>query len=133
MKDLKNIKQTGFSMVKFATTSLLGTGLDFLSFTLLFRYILPVFWAELCSAFIGMVVNFFMQKKFVFTLNRKASTAFLLSVAFSFVFMFAGAFVMKGLSQTEFFADFLIGAKILVMGGKFLLNYFSKRWVFEKR
>lgn len=120
-------------MVKFGTTSLLGTGLDFLSFTLIFRHALPVFWAELCSAFIGMVVNFFMQKKFVFNLNRKASTAFLLSVAFSFVFMFAGAFVMKALSQTTFFADFLIGAKILVMGGKFLLNYFSKRWVFEKR
>jgi hypothetical protein len=74
-----------------------------------------------------------MQKKFVFSLNRKASTAFFLSIGFSFVFMFIGAFAMKSLSQTALFADFLSGAKILVMGGKFLLNYFSKRWVFEKR
>ncbi|GAB5539548.1 MAG: hypothetical protein Salg2KO_16510 [Salibacteraceae bacterium] len=133
MKNQKPFKQLSISMLKFGTSSLLGTGMDFLSFTFIFRFFMPIFWAELCSAFIGMVVNFFMQKRFVFDLNRRVSTAFLLSISFSFVFMFAGAFAMESLAKTDMFGEFLIGAKLLVMGAKFLLNYFSKRWVFEKR
>lgn len=93
---------------------------------------MPLFWAEICAAFIGMVINFFMQKRFVFTLNRKPTNAFLLSVAFSLAFMYLGAIGIKTLSEIEFFAQHLLIAKVIVMGSKFVLNYFSKRWVFEK-
>ncbi len=119
-------------MTKFGTSSLLGTAADFLSFSFVFRFFIPLFWAEICAAFIGMVINFFMQKRFVFTLNRKPTNAFLLSVAFSLAFMYLGAIGIKTLSEFEFFAQHLLIAKVIVMGSKFVLNYFSKRWVFEK-
>lgn len=119
-------------MVKFALTSLLGTICDFLSFTFLFTKILPVFWSEICAALVGMAINFFMQKKFVFRLNRNIHTAFLLSIFFSFVFMFSFAFILHTLTKTEYFAQNLILAKVLVMGVKFMLNYFTKHWIFEK-
>lgn len=119
-------------MTKFGTSSLLGTAADFLSFSFVFRFLTPLFWAEICAAFIGMVINFFMQKRFVFTLNRKPTNAFLLSVAFSLAFMYLGALGIKTLGDIEFFAEHLLLAKLIVMGSKFVLNFFSKRWVFEK-
>lgn len=131
-KTIAELKVLMLSMGKFATTSLLGTGLDFLTFTFIFRLIMPLFWAEIAAAFIGMIVNFFMQKRFVFQLNRKAETAFILSVAVSFVLMFAGAFAITNLVKIEFFAMYPLVAKITVMGAKFVFNFFSKRWIFEK-
>lgn len=131
-KSLNELKQLGFSMTKFGLTSLLGTGLDFLTFTFLFRLILPLFWAEIAAAFIGMIVNFFMQKRFVFQLNRKAETAFFLSIIVSFVLMFAGAFILTWLVTFEPFLSLPLAAKVTVMGVKFIFNYVSKRWIFEK-
>ncbi|NJM91414.1 MAG: hypothetical protein HC861_00910 [Rhodospirillaceae bacterium] len=37
------------------------------------------------------------------------------------------------LASVKFFGENILAAKVLVMGCKFGLNYFSKRWVFEKR
>jgi putative flippase GtrA len=131
-KSPSEAKELGLSMSKFAATSLLGTGLDFLSFTFIFRLILPLFWAEIGAALIGMIVNFFMQKKFVFQLNRKVQAAFILSIAVSFILMFAGAFALTSLVKIEPFTTFPLIAKVTVMGMKFVFNFFSKRWIFEK-
>ncbi len=119
-------------MTKFATSSLVGTAADFLSFTFIFRQFLPLFWVEICASLVGMIINFFMQKRFVFTLNRKPSSAFVLSILFSFCFMYLGALGISYLGKIQFFAEQLILAKVLIMGSKFVLNYFTKRWVFEK-
>ena len=131
-KSRNEVKNLSLSMSKFAATSLLGTGLDFLSFTFIFRLILPLFWAEIGAALIGMIVNFFMQKKFVFQLNRKVQAAFILSIAVSFLLMFAGAFALTSLVKLAPFAAYPLLAKITVMGLKFVFNFFSKRWIFEK-
>lgn len=131
-KSKNEVKQLGLSMSKFAATSLLGTSLDFLSFTFIFRLLLPLFWAEIGAALIGMIVNFYMQKRFVFQLNRKVQTAFILSIAVSFILMFAGAFALTAFVSFEPFASFPLIAKVCVMGMKFVFNYFSKKWIFEK-
>lgn len=123
----------GVSMGKFGLSSALGTLADFLSFTFIFLKIFPLFYAELCAAFIGMVFNFFMQKRFVFQLQRTAHSAFFLSILFSIVVMMVGAYLLTLLATIPFFAANIIMAKVLIMGFKFGLNYFSKRWVFEKK
>lgn len=120
------------SVFKFGMVSGLATICDFALFTFVFSKILPVFWAEIISAFIGMVINFYMQKRFVFSLKRKASQAFLMSLGTSIIIMFVGAFTLKALTQISIFAQYLVLAKILVMGGKFILNFHTKKWVFEK-
>lgn len=119
------------SIIKFGLVSGLATICDFALFTFVLTKVLPVFWAELGAAFVGMIINFFMQKRFVFMLNRKAYQAFFLSITTSVLLMVLGAFAMKGLTEIAFFATHLVIAKILIMGSKFLVNYFTKRWVFE--
>lgn len=120
------------SMLRFALGSTAGTLMDFLLFRFVLVQFVPVFYAELGAAFSGMVVNFYMHKRFVFQMNRKVSSAFLLSVAFSFVAMFIGAWSLSELAQFSFWAQHLTLAKLMVMGCKFGFNYFTKRWVFER-
>jgi len=99
---------------------------------LVFRYLFEVFTADLCAAFIGMLVNFYLQKKFVFDLKRKQSAALLLSIGSSVVVMLLGAALLSYLSDLELFTGLLVIAKLISMGFKFVLNFITKRWVFEK-
>lgn len=120
------------AMFRFGLTSALATVVDFLLFSFLFIDLMLIFYAEISAAFCGMVINFFMQKRFVFDLQRKAYAAFFLSLGFSFVVMFLGAFLIQFLTD-NWFAEMIIAAKLIVIGFKFALNFFSKRWVFERK
>lgn len=121
------------SMGKFGLTSALASVIDLCVFMFVTEPNLPLFHAEVVAAFCGMVVNFFMHKKFVFQLQRKAYVAFILSITFSVVVLLLGGLLMQQLGNIGFFATYIVLAKLLVMGSKFSLNYFSKRWVFERR
>ncbi len=124
-------------MIRFGLSSglasLVDLGVFFVVQTVL--GLLDAFYAEILSASCGMVVNFFMQKRFVFDLQRKAYVAFFLSIAFSIAIMYLGALTLDQVRLHPYFADpdKIIIAKIPVMGFKFVLNYFSKRWVFERK
>lgn len=120
-------------MGKFGLSSALGTLVDFLLFSFVFLELFPLFYAEICAALCGMIVNYFMHKHFVFQMQRKAYAAFALSIVFSFVVMILGAWLLTLLAAIPFLAANILIAKVVVMGCKFALNYFSKRWVFEKR
>ncbi len=80
-----------------------------------------------------MIINFFLQKKFVFELKRKAINAFILSVVSSVIVMSIGALVITQLTKIEYLALHISIAKILVIGMKFGMNFFIKQWVFEKK
>lgn len=114
-------------------SSAVATAVDILLFTFVFTTFLPVFESELISGFIGMCINFVLQKKYVFDLQRKQINAFVLSIAFSFVALFLGGFLIKYLVEVPIFAQYLIIPKLIVIGFKFFFNYFTKRWVFEKK
>ncbi len=118
---------------KFGLTSGLATAVDFLLFRFVFYAIMPLFYAEILASFIGMIINFFLQKKFVFELKRKATTAFILSILTSVAVMTLGAFTIVQLNKIEYLAAHISIAKILVIGMKFGLNFLIKTWVFEKR
>ena len=49
--------------------------------------------------------------------------------------MYLGALSIEALEQIPFFdhKDRIILAKVPVMAAKFIVNYFSKRWVFERK
>jgi putative flippase GtrA len=126
-------KETFLSMWRFGITSGLATGIDFILFSFVFVNYMNVFSAELLAGGIGMLINFFLQKKYVFKLQRNVYQALALSIGFSLIGLFLGAFLIKGLATISFFAAHLMLAKVLVIGSKFLFNYFTKRWVFEKR
>jgi putative flippase GtrA len=123
----------GNSFFRFGITSSIATAVDFALFRFLFiRYLSP-FYSELCSAFIGMVINFFMQKQFVFVRKRKVHYAFFLSILFSFAVMYLGALFIKLLYTDPFLAKHPGITKLIIIGSKFVVNFLSKKWVFEKR
>ena len=118
---------------KFILASGVATAVDFLLFRFVFYLIMPVFSAELLSSFIGMCINFVLQKKFVFELKRKAAVAFALSIGSSIVVMLIGAFVITQLVKFPYLAAHISIAKVIVIGLKFGMNFFIKQWVFENR
>lgn len=127
------MKELFKKMLKYAGVSYVGTVVDFLLFRFAFFYWFPLFYAELFASFIGMIINFFLQKKYVFTPSRNAYFAFGLSILSSFIVMSLGAFLITQLIKLPLFESFITLAKIGVIGIKFLLNFFTKRWIFEKR
>lgn len=114
-------------------SSAIATAIDILLFTLVFTQFLPVLESELISGFIGMVINFILQKKYVFDLQRNQIVAFMLSIALSFLALFLGGLLIDFLVGFELLAAYLIIPKLMVMAAKFFFNYFTKRWIFEKK
>ena len=83
---------------------------------------------------VAMIVNFLMQKRFIFENNRKTGHAFMLSVLFSVIgWMLSQLLFNILIHYTAFFKTYDILAKILVTGSIFLYNFYTKRFSFEKR
>ncbi|MDD3344464.1 MAG: GtrA family protein [Sulfurospirillaceae bacterium] len=119
-------------IVKFFTTSLLATGVDFCLYTILLLFATPVI-SHFISATCGMIVNFILQKKFVFTLNRALKVSFILSLCFSVGGIFLGAGIIYGLTQWSFFLTYPLIAKIVAIGVVFFYNYQTKKIAFGDR
>lgn len=119
-------------ILKFGSASVIATLVDICLFRFVFFGKFELFYAELAAAFCGMLVNFFLQKKYVFKLERNALVAFLLSLGTSLVVMTLGATLMTKLVNIPLFAQYIMLPKLIVVGLKFVFNFFTKKWVFEK-
>lgn len=132
--------------IKFAMVSLVATGFDFLLYGLFVLIIFPadgtpttreeMIAITLCGAFCGMLINFFLQKRFVFDLKRKVSTAFILAICVSLGGIALNAGIVAWLSNFAWFlsSDFhKLLPKIIATGTVFLYNFYLKRLVFEGR
>ena len=119
-------------IIKFFSFSSVATLVDFCLFTFVFSKITTPFYAEIMASSIGIIVNFLFQYFLVFDTKRKATSAFALSFTVSITTMTLGSLLMIQLVLFEFFETYLFAAKIVVMGSKAGLNYFGKKWVFEK-
>lgn len=133
METKARLKSFSLSLAKFATSSVLATVVDFVLFLFVLSPVLKPFWAEFFSGFVGMVINFFLQKRFVFTLRRNAYAAFGLSILFSLIALLLGSYLMQFLVSFDFFKEYLVIAKVMVVASKFFFNYFTKKRIFEKR
>jgi len=112
---------------------LVATVVDVLLFTYVFTKFLTVFQSEILAGFIGMCINFILQKRYVFKLKRNQYIAFGMSIGLSIVALFLGGFLIDALVEVPLFATYLILPKLIVISFKFFFNYFTKRWVFEKK
>jgi len=129
------IKNFFIPKLKFAITSSIATAVDYgiyISLTTLLMTSEST--SHAISYTIGMIINFFLQKRFIFYLNRKLYQAFFLSVAFSLI----GWIISQGLfnlfiSYTDFFSNHDIIAKIIVTFVIFFYNFYTKRFSFEKK
>ncbi len=119
--------------LKFATSSSIGTALDYLIFIVLFNFIgTSSIYSHAISYSLGAITNFFLHKKFVFTLKRKVLRAFFLSISFSIFGLFLSSLILWVLLTLTHLNEWTLLAKIITSSLIFLFNYYSKQYSFEK-
>lgn len=115
------------------SASLIATAVDYSIYGILSWQGLSPVMAHIPSFSVGMVTNFLLQKRYVFTLQRKTSTAFLMAVLVSIGGLFLSTVLIAGLIRLDFFHEYHFLAKVLASGLVFFYNFYLKRYVFEKR
>ena len=137
MKKLLTLK-FGKSVFKFGLGSVVATLVDLLLFVFVFSPILSPFYAYLAAAAIGISVNFLIQKLFIFEMKKSVYSTFFLSVSASIITTFIGAFLIEEFVEWSILTENLeethvkTAAYILVTGIRFFLNFFSKKYIFER-
>ncbi len=118
--------------VKFASTSLVATVLDYTIYLTLVYSGFNKVYSNIISASCGFIVNFFLQKKFIFTLRRKAQVTFLISMSFSAMGIGISTLLIYLFNKNTFLDHHQYLTKLLVMGIMFFYNFYTKRLAFEK-
>lgn len=130
---LLKLKKLFLLKVRFAMTSSVATLIDYgLYLGLVYTVLTPVP-SNIISASCGMIVNFFLQKKFVFDLQRKVYHAFFMAIAVSLGGIALGTTIIWGLNHWPFFQVHQYVTKLCATGLVFFYNFYLKRFVFEKR
>ncbi|MCB9275643.1 MAG: GtrA family protein [Lewinellaceae bacterium] len=119
--------------LRFAMTGAIATSVDYVVYLLLVnRFFSPVV-SNIISYSSGMVVNFMLQKRFVFQLQGSVRRAFLLSVLVSLGGMAISTGIIYGLNTMAFFARYQFITKLCATGTVFFYNFYFKRYVFERK
>ena len=80
-----------------------------------------------------MLLNFTLQKFFIFESRRSTSDSFLMSVAVSVGGLGLSTLFVWGLGFVPFLATHELPKLMLVSGMLFFYNFFLKRFAFERR
>lgn len=119
-------------ILKFFATSAVATGVDFLLYSTLITYISPAP-ANFCSASAGLVVNFLLQRTYVFNARNSLQKSFVLSVVFSLFGLVLGTGIIFFLTRYTLLSSYPIVAKILTTGVIFFYNYITKKIAFAHK
>ncbi len=130
---LQKIKSLIQLKLKFAGSSSLATIIDYCLYQILIYKNFAPASANIASSGTGMIINFFLQKKYVFKLNRKVRFAFAISLASSLGGLAFSTTIIHNLSKIVFFSENQFITKAIVTGCIFFYNFYMKRFAFEKR
>ena len=119
--------------LKFAASSALATIVDYFLYLLLESSVFSPVISNLISASVGMIINFAIQKRYIFTLKRKVATVFLISVLVSLGGIGLSTLFIYLLNKIAFFNEYQFVTKAIVIGIIFNSNFYFKRFAFEKR
>jgi putative flippase GtrA len=121
--------------LKFAVTSSVATLVDYgIYLTLTLSFLVNESVSHAISYSIGMIINFLLQRKFIFESKRRTSTIFAMSVMFSLIgwVLSQGIFNLL-IYMVPFFGKYDILAKVVTTGTIFLYNFYTKRFSFERK
>ncbi len=119
--------------MKFAMTSGLATAVDYSVYIGLVHYFFSPVVSNVISYSCGMVINFLLQKKFVFSLQRSVSQAFMLSLLVSLGGLLLSTGIIYLLNKIIMLTNYQFIIKLIATGIVFFYNFYFKRFVFEKR
>ncbi|NUO00149.1 MAG: GtrA family protein [Saprospiraceae bacterium] len=118
---------------KYAAAGAVATGVDYTVYLLLVNKVLAPVPSNVVAYSAGMIVNFFLQKRFVFQLRRSVGKAFFFAALVSLGGMFLSSVIIYGLSLQPFFNHHQAVTKLIATGLVFFYNFYLKRYVFEGR
>ncbi|MFT5999430.1 MAG: putative flippase GtrA [Neolewinella sp.] len=119
--------------VPFALTGLVATGINFGVYLLLVDRYLPPGPATVIAYSSSVILNFFLQRYFVFELNRSVRSAFALSMLVSAGGLVLDWLIVTGLHSFPYLGDQEWVIKLAATGIVFFYNFYAKRRVFEGR
>ncbi|WP_157976299.1 GtrA family protein [Lewinella sp. IMCC34191] len=132
-KTAKKVWDFGWKKLPFALTGLVATGINYGLYLFLVDTYLPPLPATLIAYSSSVVLNFFLQRYFVFELRRSLRSAFALSMLVSLGGLFLDAAIVYGLHSFPLLGDREWLIKGVATGVVFFYNYYGKRRVFEGR
>ncbi|MEM9527000.1 MAG: GtrA family protein [Bacteroidota bacterium] len=117
--------------IPFALTGLVATGINYGMYLLLVDRYLPPGPATLIAYSSSVILNFFLQRYFVFQLNRSLRSAFVLSMMASAFGLVLDWLIVTGLHQFPLVGDQEWIIKLVATFIVFFYNFYAKRRVFE--
>ena len=128
---IRKLWNFGYEKLPFALTGLVATGINYGLYLLLVDRYLPPVPATVTAYSSSVILNFFLQRYFVFELRRSLRTAFLLSMVVSVGGLCLDAAIVWGLHRFPLLGDQEWLIKLAATGVVFFYNYYGKRRVFE--
>ena len=119
--------------IPFAITGLIATSINWGLYVLLVDDYLPYMWATVVAYSSSVILNFFMQRYFVFELRRSVRSAFAWSMLVSLGGLLLDAALIYSFHNWIIFSDEEWIIKGVVTGMVFFYNFYLKRLVFEGR
>ena len=121
--------------IKFGLASSVATLVDYgLYIALTTIWLVGESYSHAISYTIAVVINFLLQKKFIFNANRKIGYVFTLSILFSLIGWMLSQVVFNFLIYYfDFFKSYDLLAKVTTTATVFLYNFYSERFSFENK
>ncbi|MGB3546119.1 MAG: GtrA family protein [Saprospiraceae bacterium] len=127
----KKIWQFGWEKLPFALTGLVSTGINYGLYLWLVDRYLPPLPATTISYASSVLISFYLQRYFVFKLNRSFRSAFILAMLVSLGGLLLDAALVYGFHFIPWLAAREWLLKGLATGLVFFYNFYGKRRVFE--
>lgn len=118
---------------KFGLSGLVATAINYCLYLLLVHRFFPPVPANLIAYSAAVVVNFLLQKRFVFSAQGKGSVLFFRAMLVSVIGLGIDTGIIFGLNQMSFFADHQALTKLISTGIVFFYNFYFKRYAFERK
>lgn len=121
-----------YPKLKFALSGSIATAVDYFLYIVLVGFLVPVV-SNVISYSIAVIVNFVLQKTFIFDLRRKVASTFMMSIVFSIIGLGVSTLMIYWFNRANLFGSNQYLIKLVVTGIVFFYNFYSKRYAFERR
>ena len=129
----QKVKELALLKMRFALTSSFASTIDYVLYLALVYTLFSPALSNAISYSVAAVINFFMQKKFIFQLHRKTGHAFLLTLTISLGGLLISTALIYLFSKNQFLSQHQYVTKMLVTFLIFFYNFYLKRFAFERR
>ncbi len=119
--------------LKFGAGSIIATLGDYGLFFFLLKMGLQAWLAQGMAHTFGMVINFVIQRNFIFSKERSMLSSFAYSFIFSMLAIILSSISIHVLFKLAVFNDYPILPKLIVTGILFFFNFYTKQFSFERK